>query len=332
MATRNTKTVLLFYKDFEKDTFIKNDRYLKRVIRPVYHFFSKGPKVSGFYVWYQLLIKALRQQGYDVRLNDYRFAKNNPTYPVGLVGYPHLLDEWKLPNPALLGPSLFDHPKNRPDLFCDPRNKLYIVTCEWMKNMFAPYYGEKCVQWYAGMDTTLWSNTKDLPKNIDVLIYDKVRWNRDAYTASLISPIIAMLKEKNMTYQVVQYGHYDHNTYKQLLTQSKSMIFLCEHETQGMAYQEAMASNVPVLAWDNGYWLDPNRERFEANPVPASSVPFFSAECGERFQTSAEFPATFERFWNRLNTYRPRDFVERELSFEGSAKLYMKYYAQVAEM
>ena len=36
-------------------------------------------------------------------------------------------------------------------------------------------------------------------------------------------------------------------SYRALLRRSKSMLFLCESETQGMAYQEALASNVPVL-------------------------------------------------------------------------------------
>jgi hypothetical protein len=47
------------------------------------------------------------------------------------------------------------------------------------------------------------------------------------------------------------------------------MLFLCEHETRGLAYQEALASNVPILAWDTGFWLDPRRPLYDPNPVPA---------------------------------------------------------------
>jgi hypothetical protein len=326
MRSSRDNVVLLFYKDFERDSFFPNDRYMKRLARPVYHLFSKGPKVSGFYVWYQLLIKALRQQGYDVRLNDYAFARKYPDHPVGLVGYPHLLDNWNLPNPAILGPSLFDHPKNAPDLLNDPRYKFYLVTCEWMYNMFRPYYGDQCVQWYAGMDIKDWSDTRTYPKSTDVLIYDKIRWNRDIYEPALLTPIIRYLQERGHTYQIVRYRQYDHATYKELLKQSRCMIFLCEHETQGMAYQEALASNVPIIAWDNGFWLDPQRERFDPNPVPASSVPYFSAQCGERFTEINSFLAVFDKFWANLENYRPRDYVQRELSFEGSASIYMKYY------
>jgi glycosyltransferase involved in cell wall biosynthesis len=324
--------VLLFYQDIERDSFFPNDRYVKRLIRPIYHRFGKRQKVSGFLVWFQLLAKALRQQGYTVRVNDYAFAHKHPTYPVGLVGYPQLLERWTLPNPAIIGPGFFDHPKNAPTLMDDSRFHFYIVTCDWMERMFKPFYGDRCVQWHAGMDVEAWSDTKGQSKSIDVLVYDKIRWNRERYEPELLDPILQALDRRGLRHQTVRYGAYDHATYKTLLEQSRSMLFLCEHETQGMAYQEALASNVPVLAWDNGFWLDPRRPEWEPEPVPASSVPYFSAECGERFSTIAEFKHTLDTFWQRLHSYEPRRYVERELSFARSAELYMSYYRQLAEV
>ena len=68
------------------------------------------------------------------------------------------------------------------------------------------------------------------------------------------------------------------------------MVFLCERETQGMAYQEALASNVPVLAWDNGYWLDPRDGSSWDKPwCRRPPVPQFSDECGLRFTKIHEF-------------------------------------------
>jgi hypothetical protein len=104
------------------------------------------------------------------------------------------------------------------------------------------------------------------------------------------------------------------------------MIYLCEHETQGFAYQEALASNVPVLAWDPGVWMDPLASVHETEPVEATSVPYFSAECGERFRSFEDFSETLDLFWRRLPDYEPRAYVGRELSLRGSAEIYMSYY------
>jgi hypothetical protein len=331
MNMQQGKVVLLFFKYFYSDRFVSGDRYLRGALRPIYNIF-RGPKISGPYVSYQLLAKALRQEGYRVRLNDYKLARENRNYPVGLVGHSRLLDEWDLSNPALLGPALFDHPKMQPALLEDSRYKRYLVTCEWMKNLFEPFYGPRCVRWYAGIDIDFWGDTRNVLKKTDVLIYDKIRWNRDIYINSLIRPIVDTLDQRNLTYRIIQYGHHDHNGYKKLLSQSRCLIFLCEHETQGLAYQEAMASNLPVLAWDNGYWLDPRRGCFDPNPIPTSSVPYFSPECGERFAHISDFQDIFDTFWARLDTYQPRFYVQRELSFQGSAKLYMKYYCETADM
>ena len=220
-------TVLLFYRDFEYDTYFKNDRYLKRVVKPLYDRFRSGPKVSGFLVWFRLLVKALRSVGCDVRIDDYAFARRHPYYPVGLVGYPAILDGWNLPNPAILGPGLFDHPLIAPRLMDDPRFRGYVATCDWIHEMFAPIYGEDClIDWHAGIDLAEWPDGASHAKSIDVLLYDKVRWDRDRYEPEMIAPIGRYLAdERGLTVRTVRYGAYDHAEYRQLLQSARSLVF-----------------------------------------------------------------------------------------------------------
>jgi hypothetical protein len=91
-----------------------------------------------------------------------------------------------------------------------------------------------------------------------------------------------------------------------------------------------MASNIPILAWDRGIWLDPNRTRWEARPVAASSVPYFSHACGERFTGVADFDAALDRFWSKLESYTPRDYVREHLSPSASAERYLRGYRAAA--
>jgi hypothetical protein len=328
MRALTDRTVLLFFKDFESDRWVPGDRYLKRLVRPAYNLFNRRQKVTGFQMAFRLLVEALRLRGYDVRQNDYAAARRNPEHPVGLFGYPHLLEGWDLPNPAVLGPGLFDHPSLAPDLMRDEGNRFYLVCSEWMRRMFARTYGDACVVWFNGIDLAGWPDTRGQAKDVDVLVYDKIRWDRETYEPALLHPLMASLARRGLRVETLRYKMYDHAAYRALLERSRSMIFLCEHETQGLAYQEALASGVPVLAWDNGYWLDPHRADFEPEPVPASSVPYFSPECGDRFRDFGEFDAAFERFWPHLDRYDPRAYVARELSLARSADLYMSYYAR----
>ena len=320
------KVILLFYKEAERDTFIKYDRYVKRVVRPLYNTMHSNRKKTGFGVCLELLKRSLEQQGWQVRVNDYATARKYPDYPVGLVGYPGLLDGWNLPNPAVLGPALYDHPMLAPHLMEDPRFQVYLVHSQWIYEMFARVYGNACAKWYAGIDLSEWSDTSRSVKDVDFLIYDKIRWDHDQFEGTLLNPIQETLSRRGLRFEVVRYLGHDHPTYRRLLQRSRAMIFLCEHETQGFAYQEAMASNVPILAWDNGFWLDPLWKRFGTEMVPASSVPFFSAECGERFADYAGFEPALDRFLDRLPSLTPRNYVAENLSMKRSAEIYADHY------
>jgi hypothetical protein len=327
------RDVLLFFEDRDKDTFVHGDRHLRRRLRNLVEPFRPNKqKISGFELSFQLLCKALRRTGQTVHVNDFALARRNPDFPVGLCGYLGILQTWKLSNPAVLGPGLYDHPKQAPELLHGRNFRSYIVFCEWMRHMFAgSWNSEQLYLWFGGIDLDDWTDTKQSPKDIDFLVYDKIRWNRDRLVPNLREPILAELTRCGYSFEILRYGQYQHPTYKALLQRSRALLFLCEHETQGMAYQEALASNVPVLAWDQETWLDPNRPQWEASPVPASSVPYFSPACGERFREVADFPATLARFMERRETYAPRAWVEEHLSFVESARLYMRAYRAAAE-
>ena len=132
------QTVLLFYENFEEDRWIRGDRHAQRFLRKGYNRFKRGHRTSGFRVAFDLLKKGLEHVGCSVRVNDYGYARRHPEHPIGVSGYPHIMHNWTLPNPAILGPGLYDHPQQAPQLMNDPRFRAYIVGCQWMRDLFAP--------------------------------------------------------------------------------------------------------------------------------------------------------------------------------------------------
>ncbi|HEY0780178.1 MAG TPA: hypothetical protein VGD56_19585, partial [Gemmatirosa sp.] len=330
ITTGPDQTVLLFYEDVEVDRLLPNDRHVRRAARRAYHAVTSGQSVSGFEIAFRMLRMALERAGCRVVVNNPALARRHPHHPVGICGYPHVLDRWRLPNPAVLGPGLFDHPSQAPRLMEDPRFRSYLVPCEWYRDVFAPQYGDACRIWFGGIDTDAWPDLTASPKDIDFLVYDKIRWNRNTLNASLMQPLLAELERRGQRVHVLRRGAYDLAEYRALLGRARGVLFVCEHETQGLAYQEAMACNVPILAWDPGEWLDPNRARWSPTPVPASSVPFFDATCGERFADAAAFPAALDRFLARREHLTPRAFVQQHLSFAESARRYLAAYTDAA--
>ena len=53
------RVILLFYQPFERDSLFRYDRYIKRVVRPLYNLTHRRQKQSGFDVWFDLLKRAL---------------------------------------------------------------------------------------------------------------------------------------------------------------------------------------------------------------------------------------------------------------------------------
>lgn len=324
-----SRVVLLFYEDFDRDRVVPGDRHAVRFARTVAGALRRGQKTTGFRVAYEALVRALSEAGYTVIENDYALARRNPHYPIGISGYPHILEHWTLPNPAVLGPGLLDHPGLRPDLMRDPRFVSYIVSSEWVRALFEPHYPGACRLWFAGIDMERWPDLSRETKDLDFVLYDKIYTDTAQRRAEIRVPLEAELTRRGLSYEALVYGRYDHASYRALLARARGMIFLCQHETQGLAYQEALSTDVPILAWDPGRWLDPVRFRFGQDEVAASSVPYFEeGVTGERFRDAAGMVPALERFLARRGQYTPRAYVAQNLSLARSAEAYLALYRE----
>ena len=156
-------------------------------------------------------------------------------------------------------------------------------------------------------------------------------WEKENTDLVIRQPILRKLDSLGITYKEVVYGKYQPEDYKKALNQCKAMIFLVEHESQGIAYQECLACNIPILAWDQGFWLDPIRFQYNRPIVPASSVPFFDNRCGMKFRNIFEFENTFMVFWENVlkKKYQPRDYIMENLTLEKSAQHMLDIYNSI---
>ncbi|MDP9048074.1 MAG: glycosyltransferase family 1 protein, partial [Bacteroidota bacterium] len=190
-------------------------------------------------------------------------------------------------------------------------------------------YGDKVVAWPAGIDTDYWhpAYTK---KKIDFLIYDKIRWERPQQHAELIDPIFKTLNQQKASYHIIKYGNYTHMELIDKLNVSRAVIFLCEHETQGAAYQQILATDTPIMAWDRGgYWQDPYYYPDKIKYQPVSSVPYWDKRCGMKFRDADDFTEKLPVFLNQLSKFKPRDYILNNLTLERCAEKYLEIHKQV---
>ncbi len=319
----------LFYAEPEPDRWLPLDRYPRRIIRRL----VRGlPPVGGQKRVFLNLCAGLDQLGIPYRVNNYRYVQRHPEEIACIIGKPHLLDQHPWKNPIVFGAAVFSHPMDDPDLLERLPIQKILVPGEWMRQMWEPYFGDRVQAWPVGIDTDEWQPSENIPKDIDILLYNKVRWERDRYDAELVQPIRDLLGQHQLTVAEIRYGAYREETFRELLARSKAMLFLCEHETQGIAYQQALSCGVPILAWDRGGdWQDPSYFPHRVQFGPVSSVPYWDDRCGLRFKDLSEFSSTLECFLDQLNDqqFNPRAYILENLTLAKAAEQYLQMVAGV---
>ncbi len=319
-----------FYREPDNDRWLPCDRFPRRLIRRI----VRGPRRPGGQERVFLnLCAGLNRLKTPYRANDYRRAKNHPDELCCILGKRPLLDAFDLPNPLIVGPCCHNHPIDDPALLSQRDVRRILVPGEWMRRMCEPAWGEHVQAWPVGIDTDRWSPPPQPPSaNAPLLLYNKIRWAHAEREQTLLSPIRAELQRRKIPFTEIVYGAYDPESYRQLLGTCRGMIFICEHETQGIAYQEALSSGVPILAWDHGgEWLDPDYHPHRVRFSPISSVPYWSETSGEKFREASDFTSALDRFLGGLErgNYHPRDYILSRLTLEKSARRFLQIVASI---
>ena len=140
----------------------------------------------------------------------------------------------------------------------------------------------------------------------DCLIYFK---NRELKS---LNEIISFLKNKNIRYKVLKYGDYKNKQLVKYALKSKFGLILGSTESQGIAINELMATNLPLFV------IDKNINNYENIKLYGTTVPYWSSECGEKILDLNDFKMNFQRFLKNYesNTYKPNNLINEKLSFE----------------
>ncbi|HYN80860.1 MAG TPA: hypothetical protein VES88_05110 [Gemmatimonadaceae bacterium] len=321
----------VFYREAE-DRWVRGDRFIRAIARSTLPRKPRYP--SGMQMVVRNFLRGLERRQIRYRFNPLPILvpRSAPviSFGLGAKGVEGL--RRGTPVIAAIGWPL---PPELPSLCRDHNVRKYLQHSAWVLDLakaFGIYDPAIFDLWPAGIDTREWIELK-AEKDVDVLIYDKLYFERRKFEAELLQPVREYLHSRGYSSLEIRYGDYSPAEYRSALSRAKSMLFLSAHESQGLAYQECLSSNIPVIAWNPGVWLDPSRFSYGMPVVPATSVPFFDGRCGSTFRELNEFPEKFESFMEGVASgdFAPRQFVLDCLSIEKSTERMLEIHRSVTD-
>lgn len=219
------------------------------------------------------------------------------------------------------GPNLFLLPTHIPRGI-SLKGSLYLQPSDWAKRVWEAAGFTACPIriWPVGIDAELFRPSTHKPTNRRVLIYHK---QRDAIE---LQQLTERLDDLQVAHTLIMYGKYTEEEYRQALGSASFVLWHGCHESQGVALQEALASDVPVLVWDvtrlsqsSGGYRFP--EAYDS--VQVSSAPYFDDSCGVKIHDLRNLPEALDKMQDPGARFAPRDFVTQHLSLEGQARAFV---------
>ena len=256
---------------------------------------------------------SLDQEKIPYAINEEKY-KNNFLVQYDYTG--HLKHSKLTLETCVVGPQIWHLDDHVNTLKENPHYYKTIVTpSQWVKDLYVNKCGfseDKVSVWPVGIELPEYERKKEY----GCLVYYK---RRDEASLSKVRELLA---DRHIPYNVMEYGQYSQNALEILAPESDFCFVLNGTESQGIAIQEIMSYNTPMLVWDVESWEDQGPEW----SVPATSVPYWSDECGERFVNVDDMEVTFDNFYSRIGEYNPRKYVEDNLSYKKSIETLLEIF------
>lgn len=229
------------------------------------------------------------------------------------------IDISKYPNKKFIfGPHFSIFPNNKANFNNVHNNAIYIEPSQWVVNLWKDefkYNSLPLKPYPVGIEVP------DIKSNRskDPLIYFKHRNPND------LQFIINQLKSKNINPILIKYGSYKQEHYLNLLKETKYIIWIDAHESQGYALQEALSYDVPLLVWNVRRMNQEHSSRnYNHIKTEATTITSWDERCGEFFYEKEEFENTFNTFIEKLDQYKGQEFIKENLDLKTQCEKFLE--------
>lgn len=214
---------------------------------------------------------------------------------------------------VIYGPQFSVFPDNKANSL---DHGIYIQHSKWVvENVWNNYKKRPLKIFPFPINTEKFKPKLSIENRKQIILYFKHRDPKD------YAFLINNLKDKNIEPIIFNYEkRYKEENYLKTLQNSKYMIVLAGHESQGFGIQEAMSCDVPLLVWNVKSMNQEYGQNY--NDIEATTVSYWDKSCGELFYKKEDFEKTFDEFLKNINNYKPRDFILNNLSTEKCSKIF----------
>jgi hypothetical protein len=215
------------------------------------------------------------------------------------------------------GPNIVHFSSDFRSILSSPEVDAAITPCDWVLDSYVadnPSLKNRIFTWPAGVDTEYWKPRKGIKRD-HILIFDK-----DSYLVDLerIQPYVSFLKKQGWEVDVLIRSNkvgYTREQYLNLLQHSCLMVgFTGGSESQGIAWAEAWASDVPTLIWRN------TKQVLHGRLLSVSTAPYLCKSNGIFFDDLEQFKQKINYWQAHREQFHPRRWVIENMSDEICAK------------
>jgi len=218
----------------------------------------------------------------------------------------------------LVGPNIMVRSDEHGSIMASKEVDICIVPSYWVQVAYeedAPALIGRIRSWPAGVNTEYWEPLKKRNENSrNVLVYVKHKQGQSIY-----KPVANFLKKHNWTPIRIDYGKYNHDQFKAVLSKSKFAVFISKSESQGIALAEAWSMDVPTLVWNPGNVTIQGRKY-----TISSSCPYLNDQLGIDWKNLEEFEKIIKNLDEKLEIFSSRQWVLKNMSDEGCARLMLE--------
>jgi hypothetical protein len=213
----------------------------------------------------------------------------------------------------LAGPNIMVFPSEHGRLICCEEVDACITPDQLTGAMYEQECQElkgRCKAWPAGVDTEYWRPDMAKERRDQVLMFEKTSKG----PVGPIQPYVHALEARGHDVHVMRYGSFVASEYRRALHSSKLMVGFVQSESQGIAWAEAWAADVPTLIWRQDEYTYRHRTWM------ASTAPYLSSDTGRFFGGLEEFELVVDAWEHGQEHFRPREWVLENMSDEMCAR------------